>query len=59
MNVRDCKGCIYFAKHYGTKNKLGERMASNHWCVKKNGFIRSCPKKCKFKTEKEAIRDER
>ncbi len=53
MNIRDCKGCIYFAKHYGNKNKLGELTVSNYWCVKKNGFIRSFPKKCQFKTKKE------
>ena len=52
MNIRDCKGCIYFAKHYGNKNKLGERTASSYWCAKKNGFIRSFPKKCKLKEER-------
>ena len=52
MNIRDCAGCIYFTKHYGTKNKLGERTASNYWCAKKNGFIRSFPKKCQSKTKR-------
>lgn len=53
MNIRDCAGCIHFAKHYGTKSKLGKLTVSNCWCVKKNGFIRSFPKKCQFKTKKE------
>ena len=52
MNIRDCAGCIHFTKHYGTKNKLGERTVSNYWCVKKQGFIRSFPKKCKLKEER-------
>ena len=51
MNIRACKGCIYFAKYYGNKNKKGELTVSNYWCVSKNGFIRSFPKQCKFKRE--------
>ena len=53
MNIRDCAGCIHFAKHYGNKNKLGGRTVSNYWCAEKNGFIRSFPKKCQFKAKKE------
>ena len=53
MSVRDCKGCIYFAKHYGNRNKLGKQMVSNYLCVKKNGLIRSFPKKCQLKAKKE------
>ena len=53
MNIRDCKGCIYFSKYYGNKSKQGERTASSYWCAKKNGFIRSYPKKCQFKAKKE------
>lgn len=54
MNIRDCKGCIYFAKHYGNKSKIGEREVSKYWCVKKQGFIHSFPKKCQFKSRKES-----
>lgn len=53
MNIRDCDGCKYYVKHYGNKNKLGEQTVSNYWCVKKNGFIRSFPKKCMFKQKEE------
>ena len=49
MSIHDCKGCIYFEKYYGNKNKQGERTVSNYWCVKKQGFIRSFPKKCQKK----------
>ncbi len=52
MSIHDCAGCIYFAKHYGTKNKLGERTISNYWCAKKNGSIHSFPKKCQLKEER-------
>ena len=52
MNYRDCKGCMYFCKHYGNKDSSGKRVVSNHWCSKKNGFIRSFPKKCKMKEGK-------
>ena len=53
MNIRDCSGCKYFAKHYGNKNQVGKREVSNYWCIKKNGFIRSFPKKCQFKPKEE------
>ena len=46
MNIRACKGCRYFTKYYGTKNKKGERTVSKFWCVEKQGFIRSFPKQC-------------
>lgn len=49
MNIRDCDGCKHFTKYYGNKNKVGKRTVSNYWCVRKNGFIRSFPKKCLFK----------
>lgn len=49
MNIRDCAECKYFTKYHGNKNKQGERTVSNYWCVKKNGFIHSFPKKCLFK----------
>lgn len=52
MNIRNCKGCIYFKKYYGNKSKQGERTVSNYWCAKKNGFIRFFPKKCQAKEEK-------
>ena len=51
MNIRACKGCIYFTKYYGNRNNKGERTVSNYWCVSKNGFIRSFPKQCNFKKE--------
>ena len=54
MNVRACKGCKYFVKHYGNKDSQGNRIVSNYWCVAKNGFVRNYPKQCKFKKEKEA-----
>lgn len=54
MNVRACKGCKYFVKHYGNKDSQGNRIVSNYWCVAKNGFIRNFPKQCEFKKEKEA-----
>lgn len=53
MNIRGCAGCKYFVKYYGNKNKLGKQTVSNYWCVKKNGFIRSFPKQCKFKSKEE------
>lgn len=53
MNVRTCKGCIYFALHYGTKNKQGKATVSNYWCIKKQGFIKRFPKECKWKEEQE------
>lgn len=52
MNYRDCKGCIYFTKHYGNKNKKGERTVSNFWCVAKQTMIKRFPKKCERKEEK-------
>lgn len=51
MNIRDCKGCIYFHKHYGNKNKKGDRVVSNYWCVAKQGMIKRFPKKCERKEE--------
>ena len=53
MNIRDCDGCKHFTKYYGNKNKVGKRTVSNYWCVRKNGFIRSFPKKCLFKPKEE------
>lgn len=53
MNNLICKGCKYFVKYYGKKDKQGKRIVSNYWCVAKNGFIRNYPKYCKFKTDKE------
>ena len=53
MNIRDCAGCIYFVKHYGNRDKSGKRTVSNYRCIKKNGFIRSFPKKCPFKPKEE------
>lgn len=52
MNIRVCKGCIYFAKHYGNKDRLGNRTVSNYWCVKKQGFIKRFPAQCKWRCEK-------
>ena len=51
MNIRVCKGCKYFTKHYGNKDSVGKRTVSNYWCVAKNGFIRSFPKQCKWREE--------
>lgn len=51
MNIRACKGCIYFSKYYGNKNKKGDRVVSNYWCVAKQGFIKRFPKKCERKEE--------
>lgn len=51
MNARACKGCIYFAPHYGTKNKQGKPTVSRFWCVAKQGFIKRFPKECKAKEE--------
>ena len=51
MTIRACKGCIYFGKYYGNKNKKGEQTVSNYWCVSKQGFIRSFPKQCKLRKE--------
>ena len=51
MNIRACKGCIYFAKHYGNKNKKGEQTVSNYWCVAKQTMIKRFPKECERKEE--------
>ena len=51
MTIKACKGCRYFTKYYGNKNKKGERTVSNYWCVEKQGFIRSFPKQCNFRKE--------
>ncbi len=48
MNIRACKGCRYFVKHYGNMDSTGKRKVSNYWCIVKNGFIKSFPKKCKW-----------
>ena len=55
MTIRACKGCIYFGKYYGNRNKKGERTVSNFWCVSKNGFIRSFPKQCNFRKEQSTV----
>lgn len=44
MNIRDCKGCIYFTKYYGNKSKQRERTVSNYWCAKKNPIITNAKK---------------
>lgn len=46
MNKRACKDCIYFVEYYGNKNKKGERVISNYWCIARNGFLKRCPKQC-------------
>ena len=46
MNKRACKDCIYFVKYCGNKNKKGERVVSNYWCIARNGFLKRCPKQC-------------
>ena len=51
MNYRDCKGCRYFAKYYGNKNKKGERTVSNFWCIEKQTMLQRFPKKCEWKKE--------
>lgn len=51
MNIRACKGCIYFSKQYGNRNKKGERTVSSYWCVAKQGTIKKFPKKCERKEE--------
>lgn len=51
MNIRDCKGCVYFKKYYANKDKTGKRTVSNYRCVAKNGFIKNFPKKCPWKKE--------
>ena len=51
MNIRACKGCIYFHKHYGNKDKNGRRIVSSYLCSKKNGFIKNFPKQCNLKEE--------
>lgn len=56
MNIRACKGCVYFTKHYGNKDSRGNRTVSNFWCVAKNGFIRNFPKQCELKKEAEGGR---
>lgn len=45
-NIRECKGCIYFAKYYGNKDSVGKRTVSKYWCVKKQGFIKRFPVQC-------------
>lgn len=52
MNIRACKGCIYFSKHYGNKNKKGDRVVSNYWCVAKQTMIKRFPKECERKEPK-------
>lgn len=49
MNIRACKGCDSFVKHYGNRDATGKRTVSNYWCVKKNGFIKNFPKQCKWR----------
>lgn len=51
MNYRACKGCIYFAKHYGNKDSVGKQTVSNYWCVAKQGFIKHFPKQCNRRKE--------
>ena len=51
MNIRICKGCKYFARHFGNRDAVGNRTVSNYWCVAKNGFIRNFPKQCKWRKE--------
>lgn len=51
MNI--CKGCIYFTKYYGNKDKNGKRSISNYWCVRRNGFLKKYPKECKLRKERE------
>ena len=50
-NIRACKGCIYFAKHYGNKDSVGKRTVSKYWCVKKQGFIKRFPVQCERKED--------
>ena len=44
-----CKDCPFYVKYYGNKDKRGNRTVSNHWCVKRNGFIKKQPKECMLK----------
>lgn len=46
MNHHECKGCKYFHKYFGNKDKTGKRIVSNYWCAAKNGFIKNFPKRC-------------
>ena len=46
MNIRACKGCIFFTRYYGNKDEAGKQTVSNYWCVAKQGFIRRFPKQC-------------
>lgn len=51
MNIKDCKGCVYFHKYYGNKNKQGKRVISGYFCSAKNGKISNFPKECSFKKD--------
>lgn len=53
MILRACKNCLFFVKHYGTKDKQGHRTVSNYWCVSRNGFITKPPKECERRKEKQ------
>lgn len=57
MNIRACKGCIYFTKYYGNRDKTGERTVSNYWCVAKQGFIKNFPKQCERMEDRECIKN--
>lgn len=48
-----CDGCRFFHKHYGNKDKQGNRTVSNYWCSERNGFLKKFPKECKFRSTKD------
>lgn len=47
-----CKKCVYANPHYGNKDKQGKASVSRYWCSAKNGTIKTNPKECQHRKEK-------